>query len=189
MIITKEIGIFAKVSNCKQMKWYAIRVSYGRVIKFSEMLDESGIEHFIPMARKKIQKAGKETVIIVPAVSNLCFVHSTKAVIDDLFMSMGENKYAHYFWDKSTYKPIVVPDKPMQDFMQISRMMSDEILYLKNITEKLREGQKVRVLEGPFKGVEGVVMRVKKSRRVIVDFPGLLAVATTYVCPEDLELL
>ena len=44
-------------------------------------------------------------------------------------------------------------------------------------------------MEGPFKGVEGVVVRVKKSRRVVVELPGMLAVATTYIQPTDLELL
>ena len=102
---------------------------------------------------------------------------------------MGDNKTAHYIWDKSTRQPIFVADKQMQDFIQISRVMSDDVLYLNDITSRLREGQRVRVLEGPFKGVEGVVMRVKRSRRVVVAFPGLLAIATTYVQPQYLELI
>ena len=62
-------------------------------------------------------------------------------------------------------------------------------MYLKDITAKLKEGRKVRIKEGPFKGVEGVVLRIKKSRRVVVELPGMLAVATTYVQPVDLEPL
>ena len=77
----------------------------------------------------------------------------------------------------------------MRDFMQISRVMSDDILYLKEITSKIREGQRVRVLCGPFQGVEGVVLRVKRSRRVVVELPDMLAIATTYVQPDHLELI
>ena len=40
-----------------------------------------------------------------------------------------------------------------------------------------------------FTGVEGVVVRVKRSRRVVVELPGMFAVATTFVHPRDLELL
>ena len=141
------------------------------------------------MCRKKIEKDGKTTTAIVPAVSNLCFVHTCKSVLDDIFMSMADRRYAGFFWDKASNKPVVVPDKAMADFMQISRVMSDDVMYLKDVTSKLQAGQKVRVLEGPFKGVEGVVLRIKRSRRVVVDFPGLLAVATTFVDPRDLELI
>lgn len=73
--------------------------------------------------------------------------------------------------------------------MQISRVMSDDILYLKDVADKLRAGQKVRVIDGPFKGVKGTVLRVKRSRRVVVDFPGLLAIATTYIDPRDLQVI
>jgi len=102
---------------------------------------------------------------------------------------MGDARYASFFWDKSTREPIVVSDKAMADFMQICRVMSDEVLYLKDVTAKLQTGQKVRVLNGPFKGVEGTVLRIRRSRRVVVDFPGLLAIATTYIDPRDLELI
>jgi transcription antitermination factor NusG len=171
------------------IRWYAIRVSYGRVMKFSTHLQGIGIECFVPMCKKTVKKAEKTETQIVPAVSNLCFVHASRAAIDDIFLSMGDNKTAHYIWDKGTRQPIIVQDKPMQDFMQISRVMSDEILYLKDISDKLRQGQKVRVTDGPFKGVEGTVVRVKRSRRVMVELPGMLAIATTYVDPRNLELM
>jgi transcription antitermination factor NusG len=77
----------------------------------------------------------------------------------------------------------------MEDFIQISRVMADDILYLQDISTKLSLGQKVRVTEGPFSGVEGTVVRIKRSRRVVVELPGMLAVATTYVQPQHLELI
>ena len=170
-------------------KWYAIRVSYGRTLKFCAALQELGVEHFVPMARKKTVKDGKTVTVTAPAVSNLCFVRSTKAFIQEYFEGMGENRPAHFMWDKSTREPIVVSDKAMEDFMQVCRIMSDDTLYLKDITDKLREGQKVRVIDGPFKGVEGTILRIKRSRRVVVELPGLLAVATNYIDPRSLEVI
>ena len=67
--------------------------------------------------------------------------------------------------------------------------MADEALYLEDLGSKLREGQKVRVKNGPLAGVEGVVMRVKRSRRVVVELPGLMAIATTYIRISDLEII
>jgi transcription antitermination factor NusG len=65
----------------------------------------------------------------------------------------------------------------------------DGVIYLQEVSAKLREGQKVKVKAGPFEGVEGTVIRVKRSRRVMVELPGMLAVATTFVKPEELEVL
>jgi transcription antitermination factor NusG len=172
-----------------EAKWYAVRVSYGRVLKFCAGLTEDGVETFVPMTRKEVVKKGKTVTVSVPAISNLCFVHTTRNLLEDRMSSMGENRYVHFIWNVHTRQPIIVPDKAMEDFMQICRVMSDETLYLKDITSKLHEGQKVKVIEGPFKGVEGTVLRIKRSRRVVVDFPGLLAVATNYIDPRCLQSL
>lgn len=171
------------------MSWYAIRVTYGRELKFKQMLEDNGFEVFVPMRNRKVEKNGLKTVVTVPAVSNLCFVNTEKTKLDGYMHSLGEACPAHYIWDKATRQPIIVPDKAMSDFIRISLVMSDEVLYLQDITSKIRQGQKVRVIEGPFKGVEGTVVRVKRSRRIVVELPGMLAVATTYVHPRDLELI
>ncbi|MBQ3612502.1 MAG: UpxY family transcription antiterminator [Bacteroidales bacterium] len=171
------------------MSWYAVRVTYGRELKFRQQLMEAGFEAFVPMCRKKAVKNGVSSVVVVPAVSNLCFVNSEKSLIEDFMLSLGEACPARFMWDKARSAPMVVPDKAMSDFIRICMVMSDEVLYLQDITAKLREGRKVRVVDGPFAGVEGVVVRVKRSRRVMVELPGMFAVATTYVHPKDLELL
>ena len=67
--------------------------------------------------------------------------------------------------------------------------MDEDLIYITEINEKLREGQTVRVKEGSFAGVEGKVVRIKKSRRILVELPGMLAVASTYVSPSMLEII
>lgn len=172
-----------------QKKWHAIRVTYSRELKFQTQLNEAGFETFVPMCRKKVEKNGKQIVKIVPAVSNLCFVNTDGDTLRHYLYDLGEACPARIIWDKSTRKPVVVPDKAMQDFMKISLTMSDEVLYLKEVSDKLREGQKVRIIEGPFKGVEGTVVRIKKSRRVMVELPGMFAITTNYIPLQELELI
>ena len=118
------------------------------------------------MRYRKVEKDGKRKTVLVPAVSNLCFAYTTRDVIDRLRSGLLEALPFHYIWDKATSLPIVVPDKAMDDF---------------------RAGQKVRVIAGPFAGIEGKVVRIRKSKRVMVELPGMLAVATTYIRGEWLE--
>ena len=172
-----------------ESKWYAIRVTYSRELKFQAHLQDAGFQTFVPMCRRTFEKNGKKEQKIVPAVSNLCFVKASKPDLDDFMRQMGEACPARYIWDKSTRLPIVVPTKAMEDFMKVSLSMIDDVIYLQEISAKLREGQRVRVKAGPFEGVEGIVIRVKRSRRVMVELPGMLAIATTFVKPEELEIL
>ena len=169
--------------------WFAIRVTYGRELKFQEQLRTAGFETFVPMKKKKVERACKEVTVIVPAVSNLCFVNAEKSDLESYIKDLGEACPGRFIWDRANNRPAIVPDKAMQDFMTICTVMADDTLYLKEITDKLRSGQKVRIKEGPFKGVEGTIVRIKKSRRVVVELPGMLAVATTYILPTDIEPL
>ena len=45
----------------------------------------------------------------------------------------------------------------------------------------------MRVLEGPLKGAEGYIKRIRKDRRLLVAIEGFIAVATTFIPPQFLE--
>jgi transcription antitermination factor NusG len=101
----------------------------------------------------------------------------------------GEKQMTHYFWDKAHGCVMTISDKEMDNFIRISRSNEEDIIYLSKVDEKLRSGAKVRVTGGPFAGVEGKIVRIRKSRRILVEIPGFLAVASAYVRPEFLELI
>ena len=171
------------------MKWFAIRVTYGRELKFQTLLQNEGWQTFVPMTVRKIEKDGRKETLTVPAISNLCFVRADQQPLYQFFRTMGESCPARFIWDKATREPIVVPDKAMQDFITVSKAMLDDTLYLTELGPKLREGQKVKVLEGPFAGVEGKVVRIRRSRRILVELPGMLAVAATFIPSDNLAVL
>ena len=53
----------------------------------------------------------------------------------------------------------------------------------------LKLGSHVRVKEGPLAGIEGYVVRIRKSRRVLVNVDNVLWAATEFIRPEMLEVL
>jgi hypothetical protein len=126
---------------------------------------------------------------LVPAVGNLCFAYSTRAELEDFIRGYGDTSPVHFYWDRTANKPLTVPEKAMNDFIAVSSTLDEDLIYITEITSKLREGQTVKVKEGSFKGIEGKVVRIRKSRRILVELPGMLAVATTYIQPEYLEII
>lgn len=89
--------------------------------------------------------------------------------------------------DKATGRPIIIPDKQMQDFIAVSGTYDDQLVYLDPVSVILKKGDKVRITGGIFSGVEGVFVRVKGDRRVVVSIQGIMAVATAFIHPSLIE--
>lgn len=179
-------------SSCPDVSgeaWYALRVSYSRELKIKTMLDGMGIRTFVPMEWKKKEKDGKTEKVLQPAVSNLCFAYASKGAIEGFISGFGESSPVHFYWDRTASRPLVVPEKAMEDFITVASAIDQDIIYLREITPKLRAGATVTITSGPFQGVTGKVVRIRKNRRILVELPGFLAVATTYLRPEILKIL
>ena len=58
---------------------------------------------------------------------------------------------------------------------------SDDIVVSTEEVEKFKSGQKVRIIDGKFKGVVGVVARYHSQKRVGIIIDGLLTVCTAFV--------
>ena len=172
------------------LSWYALRVSYSRELKVQDALNKLGVRTFVPMMWKNFpDRQGKEIhKKLVPAIGNLCFAYSTKSELEEFIRGYGDASPVHFYWDRTSDRPMVVSDKAMNDFITVSATLDEDLIYITEITGKLREGQKVKVKDGPFKGIEGKIVRIRKSRRVLVELPGMLAVATTYVTPDKIEI-
>ena len=189
-----DIGCPEHSSEGVPSSWYALRVSYSRELKVQDRLNELGVKTFVPMMWRRCpvkpgMTTGNPSRRLVPAVGNLCFAYSTRAELEDFIRGYGETSPVHFYWDRTANKPLTVPEKAMNDFIAVSSTLDEDLIYITEITSKLREGQTVKVKEGPFKGVEGKVVRIRKSRRILVELPGMLAVATTYIQPEYLEII
>lgn len=178
----------ATSTPCVPSQWFALRVTYSRELKYQTQLNDVGVKTFVPMVRKLVEKAGKKKIVLVPAVNNLLFACSTQQELYEFMTGLGESRPVAFIWDKSTRLPIVVPDKAMEDFIRVSSESDQDIVFLGDLSN-MKTGATVRVTDGIFKGVEGKVVRVRKSRRVMVEVAGILAVATAFIPPAQLELI
>ena len=178
------------------MHWYAVRVTYSRELFFKEYLDAEGIENYIPMRYEYVVRKERRLRKLVPAVHNLVFVRSTRERMDEIKNKPGMtaliqlflfqmqhfmNIPIRYIMDRETHQPIVIPDSQMRSFIAVSGTYDQAVLYLEPTELNLSQGTRVRITGGIFEGVEGVFVRVRHDRRVVVNIEGVMAVATTFV--------
>lgn len=171
------------------LHWFALRITYCRELKVQKALEDKGIRTFVPMRSFREEKGGKVVRKTVPAINNLVFAYSDQQTLYAFMQSEGDASMTRFIWDRVTRMPIIIPDKQMDDFIRVCEASADEAVFLSELNDQLRTGTRVRVVFGPLAGVEGRVVRIRKSRRILVEIPGVMAVAGTYVPVEYLELL
>ena len=165
--------------------WYAIRVTYNRELKVKEDLDARGITNFVPMQYRREERHGVMVERLVPSVHNLIFIHITPSKMKEY--KMTTDLPIRYIMDRETHKPIIVPTREMENFIKVAGTYDKKLIYLNPNPGDFAEGERVRIIGGMFAGAEGIFVRLKGDRRVLVNVPGVVAVATTYVHPSMIE--
>jgi transcription antitermination factor NusG len=172
--------------------WYVLRVTYQREITASKLLGEMGIEHYVPTIRKKIRNEQGISIgwKTEPLVHNYIFVRDSYDNI--LKIKQGKLDYLRFMMGKDdnglVNVPQYVPDKQMADFMKVVRTMGSKPV---DPNIDLRKGDHVRVLTGPFEGVEGIYVKMpnRHEKRVVIKILGVAAVATVALNASDVEKL
>ena len=168
--------------------WFPMRVTYQREMKVKAELDRLGIECFVPMKYRitESRKQGDTELRkeLVPAINNLIFVRSTKERISELKRTNEVLEPLRYMLDHTadeTHTIMTVPDKQMENFMRVASVTDDSVIFLDESTIVGKEGKRVQIMGGAFEGVTGVIRRVKRCKRVVVELEGIASVAIAFV--------
>ena len=165
--------------------WYPMRVTYSRERKVKAELDRLEIENFMPMTYRLVDTdGGNPHQELVPAINNLVFVHSTQERISRLKTTNVILEPLRYMMDHTAEKAheiMTVPDRQMENFMRVATRTDDSVMFLDEKSIVGKEGKRVKIMGGAFEGVEGVIRRVKRCKRVVVELDGIASVAIAFV--------
>ena len=153
----------------EQLHWYATKVFYNRVQPLIAECKETGIEFFAP----------------VQVISSLLFLRCKEHYI---------SKFMENHWrETSIYRnlagntPAVIRDKEMEVFKFVVTSGQQGLILLGDDKPEYHQGDRVVVTQGPFKGAEGHIKRIRRDRRLVISIPGVVAVATAYIHPDFLQ--
>ena len=191
MMTTKETGseLGRDTRMCGDPKvWFPMRVTYQREMKVKAELDRLGIENFVPMRYKVVERQNDGDTelrrVLVPAINNLIFVRSTQERVSELKRTNEVLEPLRYMMDRTTsleHAIMTVADREMENFMRVASRTDDSVMFLDNETVVGKEGKRVEIMGGAFEGVTGVIRRVKRCKRVVVEIEGVASVAIAYV--------
>ncbi len=195
-----------------KLNWYALKVFYNKVFEIEALLGDMGLETYIPV--RQVQLKGEEHMRIarrlampddrrrdnqfvqtgpiifkrVPIVSSLLFVCAPKERLPEISACVEDRGFVYKMADRKT--DAVIPDKQMAMFRMVCSSGADGLEFFSDEDmTRYKAGDRVRVLEGPLKGAEGYIKRIRKDRRLLVSIEGFIAVATSYIPPQFLEVV
>ena len=152
------------------MHWYAFKVFYNKVFEIEDSLNRDKIETYIPCERILVERGGVKKYVRKPIISSLLFFYSTE-------------KQALALQQKLTDRVLLytIPEREMKIFMLVTSSGEKGLDYFGDVPMEYSTGERVLVTDGPFKGAEGCIHRIKGNRRLIVAIQGVCAVATAYI--------
>lgn len=159
--------------------WFALKVFFNKVFEVESELKTFNIESYCPVTWVEKWAAGKRTMVRKPAISSLLFFRSSVVEASDVEARLKGRVMLYKTSD--TKQPAVIPDHEMNVFKIVTSSGEDGLEYLDVNAANYTVGERVEVIDGPFKGAEGYIKRIKGNRRLVVTIEGVVAVATTYI--------
>lgn len=162
--------------------WYVAHTRVNQEFIIKVKLDELGVENFLPQDTRVRETPVGRKQIRVPLIHGMIFIRTDKAtsfsLINDHFLRIV------YLKDIEGRHSLIVPDKQMADFMRLLEVAASGIEIL---NKDLRQGDRVRVIDGPLKGLEGELVRFRGHKRVVIRLDGVASIATSYIPGAFLE--
>ena len=151
-------------------------------------LAEKQIEVFTPLRERIASRRGAKKREEKPFVTDLLFVHSSRAVMDPIVERMPTLQYRYI---RGAYcEPMVVKDKDMDRFILAVKNAGSPRFFLPGELTPSMCGKQVRIIGGPLDGIEGKLLSVRgtRTKRIVVELPGILAVGVE-IEPEYIQLI
>jgi transcription antitermination factor NusG len=146
------------------MPWYALYTRPRHEKKVYSFLIEKDFIAFLPLRERVKQWKDRKMKIEVPLFSSYVFSDFNYRNRFEILETQGIIKIIHFHG-----KPAVIPDWQIDSLKKM--LESPATLRLESY---VRLGEMVEVMEGPFKGLRGMVDMRKNEHRLILTLDGIM---------------
>ena len=157
--------------------WYAVHVRSRYEKKVHQLFVVMGVESSLPLIKTTRQWSDRKKKVEMPLFRGYVFVKID--INKDKLNILKADSVVKFIGIKK--KPSRIPDEEIHWV----HMMVEESKEVQNEKE-IPVGQKVHVIAGPFKGVEGVVMRSGNQSRLVVVIESIMHAVSVEINPNYL---
>ena len=184
---SSKTGVSVRYAVTPEKNWYVFRASYGREDKASDYMIADGTYTYI--AKKFVERyiQGKRKKYLHPLIPNLLFAYTTQDKAEEYVNRTPALSYLTYYYNHFKVNnaqknpPLIVPLHEMNQFVRATCTQNRHLLFVDPSQVHYRSGELVKVIDGPFRGVEGKVARIAGQQRVVVSLTNIGMISTAYV--------
>ncbi len=146
------------------MPWFVIYTKSRNEKKVAELLQKNGVEAFCPLVKLKKNWSDRKKIVETPLFNSYVFVNVSEKDRNVVFNVPGVIRYL--FWLK---KPAIVKDSEIESLKAVLNDTMDSFSI-----ENYQIGDTVKISEGVFKGLDGVIEKQSKNKlHVILENVGI----------------
>ena len=184
---SSQTGVSVRYVPTHGKRWYVFRASYGREDKASDYIVEDGT--FVYIAKRYVRKTvkGKQKKVLETLIPNLLFVYTTEDKAEEYIKNTPALSFLTYYYnhfeidDDQKNPPLTVSRKEMENFIVATCNKSEHLKFVDETQCHFKGGEIVKVIDGPFTGVEGRVARVSGQQRVVISLSNVGLFSTAYI--------
>lgn len=154
-----------KINPAHIYSWHAVYVKSRAEKKAQQDLQAQGIETFLPVQRKLRQWSDRKKWVEMPLISGYLFVKICRKEYDQVLQSNNVVTYVRF-----EGKAAIVPDDQIE---YLKLMLNQQDSEVEVTREKLKSGQMVEVVAGPFIGLKGKLQKIKGKSKVAIELEQL----------------
>ena len=163
-----------------EARWYACYTRSRHEKRVEALLSQKGIQSYLPVVPQLRQWKDRKTLVAWPLFPSYVFARFTLREVHDVLVVPGVSTIV-----RVDGRPIPIPDEELANVRRFAGALAETGVVPKP-RPLLREGEWVRIVEGPFLGVEGRVIERRGRRRVLV---GLAAIGQGLEVDVDAQRL
>ena len=163
--------------------WFAIRTKDD--FKAENILRSYCAEVFFPKETVKTSGKRSRTRAIIPHVLFIKTSRERAIELEEASRRLSGIPFSFWIYRYPDDKEIrQIPDKSIELVKLLTIKDSECEIFNKN---DFKRNDKVRIVDGIFRGYEGYVQRVKKNLHVVVEITGVCAIMLPFIHPDLLE--
>jgi transcription antitermination factor NusG len=159
-----------------QPNWYAAQIGVNQEKQVAGRLQEKRIESFLPLYQEVRRRTDRRVVLEMPLFPGYVFV---RIALRDRLKVLVDPRVVRLVGLGPT--PVAIPDRDI-DSLRAGLAHGQAMPH-----PYLQVGRRVRLVAGPFEGVEGVLIRRKSSLRIVVSIDTILRSFTVEVDESEVE--
>ena len=144
-----------------QKKWHALYVASRQEKNAMRLLNEKNIEAYTPVVKTMKQWSDRKKMVELPLLNGYVFVKISAAENDKTLQTKGVVNFV-----RSEGKIAVVRDIEIERLKQLVELGYQ--MEAHGIKSDLKKGEKIKIISGVLKGIEGMVVESKGGKFIDV---------------------